>query len=246
MRGFSICQYLFLGTLLACRPLPTSQGYESDQLRITSLSEHSWLHTSYLQTQSFGRVPCNGLIVIDDGEALILETPTNDSISAALIEWVADQGAKVIGVVVHHYHVDCLGGLPAFHQRGIPSYANAATIPLAEAEGWELPQEGFDSLLRLTVGAEEVEIRFFGEGHTEDNITTYLKGDQVLFGGCLLKSMGAGKGNLNDATPDEWSATIARVQAAYPEVKQVVPGHGMPGGPELLGFTREMFEEEGE
>ena len=67
-----------------------------------------------------------------------------------------------------------------------------------------------------------------------------------LFGGCLLKSMGAGKGNLNDATPDEWSTTIARIQAAYPAVQTVVPGHGEPGGPELLGFTKEMFEEEGE
>ncbi|MCK0206070.1 MBL fold metallo-hydrolase [Ornithobacterium rhinotracheale] len=57
----------------------------------------------------------------------------------------------------------------------------------------------------------------------------YFPKDQVLFGGCLVKELGAGKGNLSDAFPKEWSATIQKVKHAYPEAKIVVPGHGKIG-----------------
>ena len=38
---------------------------------------------------------------------------------------------------------------------------------------------------------------------------------------------------------------MAVVQRVYPEVEHVVPGHGAPGGPELLEHTRRMTEEHG-
>ncbi len=38
----------------------------------------------------------------------------------------------------------------------------------------------------------------------------------------------------------DWAASIARVQAAYPDARLVLPGHGDAGGPELLAHTREL------
>ena len=40
---------------------------------------------------------------------------------------------------------------------------------------------------------------YFGEGHTKDNIMGYFTEDQALFGGCLIKKVGASKGYLGDA-----------------------------------------------
>ncbi len=72
---------------------------------------------------------------------------------------------------------------------------------------------------------------------------TYIPGEKVLFGGCLIKEVGAGKGNLGDANTEEWPDTVRKIKQAYPEVKYVVPGHGKVGGLELLDYTIGRFEE---
>ena len=43
--------------------------YDSKTLKIIQISEHTYQHISYLESPSFGRVACNGLIVADAGEA---------------------------------------------------------------------------------------------------------------------------------------------------------------------------------
>ena len=45
------------------------------------------------------------------------------------------------------------------------------------------------------------------------------------------------KGNLADAEIDAWSETVSDVKKAYPELKHVVPGHGLSGGVDLLEYT---------
>ncbi|MGE0492978.1 MAG: MBL fold metallo-hydrolase [Vulcanimicrobiota bacterium] len=82
-----------------------------------------------------------------------------------------------------------------------------------------------------------------GRGHSFDNVVTYLPAEKVLFGGCLLKARGAGKGNLADADVAAWPTTVAAVRQAFAEAEFVVPGHGRWGGPELLDYTIEMFSQ---
>lgn len=69
--------------------------------------------------------------------------------------------------------------------------------------GLPLPQQGFDSFLELEVGGESVYVDFLGEGHTCDNVIGYFPLEDIMFGGCLIKEVGAGKGNLAEANPDE-------------------------------------------
>jgi hypothetical protein len=38
--------------------------------------------------------------------------------------------------------------------------------------------------------------KFFGEGHTKDNVVAYFLSEKILFGGCLLKELEASKGYL--------------------------------------------------
>ena len=38
--------------------------YQTEKLIITQISENSFVHTSFLQTNDFGNVPCNGLIAV--------------------------------------------------------------------------------------------------------------------------------------------------------------------------------------
>lgn len=222
---------------------PTGLPYQSEELEIQQLSPHTYRHISFLTTEQYGKVACNGLIVLQDGEALVLDAPTNNTASEELISWIEQQGAEVTGVVANHFHIDCLGGLDAFHNQAIPSYAHTETIRLAQADGGTLPQQGFDKQLELPVGKGRVINAHLGPGHTPDNLVHYYPTDRVLFGGCMIKSVGAGKGNLADANVAEWSNTVAEVKQVFAKAKIIVPGHGKAGGPELLDFTMALFRE---
>ena len=82
-----------------------------------------------------------------------------------------------------------------------------------------------------------------GEGHTRDNVVAYVPSDRVLFGGCLIKELGANEGYVGDANTEAWSETVARVKRNFPEVQTVIPGHGKIGNAELLDYTILMFED---
>lgn len=217
--------------------------YETETLKVEQIAKNTFIHTSFLPTESYGKVACNGMLVVENREAIVIDTPIDATASEELLEWIDDNlYGEVIGVVVTHFHVDCLGGLTTFHANKIPSYAHQKTIELATAQEVVAPQNGFTESLVLEVGGLPLINRYFGEGHTVDNIVSYFPEDEVLFGGCLIKSLGFGKGNLADAKVENWSNTVQKVKSAFPDVRIVVPGHGRHGNQELLNYTIEMFE----
>ncbi len=228
---------------LGCTSQKKTVAYSSDTLKIVALSKNSFRHISYLSTNDFGKVACNGYIYLKNGQAIVVDTPTDDATANELIRWISEEKKHTLkAVVINHFHNDCLGGLGAFHSEGVPSYANKATITLAKKEDVPIPQNGFDTQLALNIGGAIVLNRYFGEAHTTDNIVTYVASEELLFGGCMVKSLNAKKGYLGDANTNEWSATIAKIKTAYPGLKIVIPGHGNPGGMELLNYTETLFE----
>lgn len=217
--------------------------HRSAQLIVTQLSPQSYIHTSFHQTNDFGQVPCNGLVVFDGAEAVVFDTPTKDSSALELIRWIQDEmRCSVKAVVPTHFHVDCLGGLNAFHTAGIASYANERTRELAAAAGETVPQNGFADSVVLMAGTEPVLVKYLGEGHTADNVVGYFARDRVLFGGCLIKELNASKGYLGDANVAAWPATVLRVKEAFPHARSVVPGHGAAGDQRLLDYTIALFK----
>lgn len=115
---------------------------------------------------------------------------------------------------------------------------------MSEADGLQPPQIGFETYLEIEVGNKKVFNEYFGEGHTTDNIVSYFPNDEVLFGGCLIKTLGASKGYVGDANVLEWSNTVKAVNSKYGSAKIIIPGHGKPGGSELLDYTIELFKTE--
>lgn len=243
---FKSCLIIFLiVSVLGCKTQQFTSNYESDQLKVEQLTENTFRHISYLATESYGKVACNGMIVIDNNEAIVFDTPTNDSDAKELIDWITNTlKCKPIGIVVTHFHVDCLGGLNEFHQRKIPSYASLKTIELAKASNSQIPQKGFDNYLEVKVGTKKVINEFLGAGHTIDNVVSYFPNEKVLFGGCLIKKMNASKGYLGDANISEWSNTVKAVKSKYGDAKVIIPGHGKPGDIKLLDYTIELFKTE--
>lgn len=217
--------------------------YKSNDLTINQLGQNSFEHTTFLQTNDFGKVPCNGLIVRSNNETIVFDTPSDDNTSLELIQWIKDSlHCKINAIIPTHFHNDCLGGLKAFHDNNIPSYAYFKTIDLAKEKNFAVPQNSFRDSLILKVGNENIIAKFFGEGHTKDNIVGYFPGDYILFGGCLIKEINATKGFLGDANVAEWSATVEKVKKGYPAVKIIIPGHGAYGNTKLLDYTIKLFK----
>jgi metallo-beta-lactamase class B len=252
---------ILVGAFSACTPAPKSPSpkvgegllgaqaslrtvYKSAQLTVTPVSPHAYQHISYMQTQDFGKVSCNGMVVLNGGEAVVFDSPADTQSAQELLRFVTDSlHSRITAVVPTHFHADCVGGLEAFFAAGIPVHVSNKTIALLKKKGKSFsgPLLPFTDSLVLPLGNQKVEARYFGAGHTTDNIVGYYGPEEVLFGGCLIKAVGAKKGNLEDADTVAWSQTVSSLKAAYPRVKVVIPGHEQTGGAELLDYTVELF-----
>lgn len=251
MKKISGILFLFVAIItLSCHPQKSAVArnkivYKSDDLTIIQLSDNVYQHISLLNTDSFGKVECNGMIVKDGNETVIFDTPVDDKSSAELISWIKnDLHANINAVIPTHFHNDCLGGLKEFTKNNIPSYSNNKTVELAKENGSNIPTHGFDHELTLNVGSQKVYAKFLGEGHTRDNVVGYFPKENAMFGGCLIKEVDATKGYLGDANVQAWSATVEKVKKTYPGTKIIIPGHGKIGGVELLDYTIKLFKTE--
>lgn len=219
-----------------------SKVYESESLFIEQINENIYRHVSYLSTESFGKVACNGMIYKNSGEAIVFDTPTNNEVAAELLDWlIVEKKLNVKAVVIGHAHEDCMGGIASFHKRGIPSYSGTMTQEFAKEKALTIPENGFQQSLELKIGTQKVICTYLGKGHTYDNIVSYVKAEKALFGGCLIKAVGGSKGYVGEADVAAWPVSVKKVKASFPEVELVIPGHGKPGGAELLDYTIELF-----
>ncbi len=230
-------------TSFACKALD-SIDYKTEKLSIYKISDNVYRHVSYLQVDGFGKVSCNGMVVINNQEAVVFDTPANTDSAEELISHLAQKGIRIKAIIATHFHEDCVGGLKTFHSHHIASYAHKKTIVLLKEKEptSERPENTFADSFKLKVGDKKVEVAFPGEGHTIDNVVGYFPDEQILFGGCLVKEIGASKGNLADANTQAWASSVKKIKLLYPNVKIVIPGHGKPGGVELLDYTIGLFK----
>ncbi len=239
----NIFRFVILLLFLGCQNRKP-ENYISEVLEVHKISDRVYRHVSFLDTDSFGKVSCNGMIIVNGGEAVVFDTPTTATASTELIDWIVNSlNCKIIAILPTHFHSDCLGGIATFHERNISSYAHKRTIEYANENIKNTPKNEFETQLELMVGGKKIIAEFFGEGHTKDNIIGYFQEEKVIFGGCLIKSLNAQKGYLGDANVKDWSSTVRKLKAKYGGARIVIPGHGKVGGIDLLDYTINLFED---
>jgi metallo-beta-lactamase class B len=174
----------------------------------------------------------------------MVDTPMDNDKTERLVRYLEDAlPVEVVKLLVGHFHDDCMGGLEYLQQIGVSSAANVMTVDKCVALGLPVPDTPFRESMVFDFNGERMECRYFGPGHTPDNITVYIPDKQVLFGGCLIRSQqSTSLGNLSDAVVGQWDATVEKIAEAYPDIRIVVPGHGDAAGPELLQHTIRLVE----
>jgi len=222
-----------ISILIAC--CSTTYGQEvnlSENLKVVQLAEHTYLHTGNDN---------NGIVVIHNGEAILVSTPEKEEETQRLLDWVIDQDLKIVAYIIDRWHPDAMGGINAVHRAGIKTYANELTRRICREKGLTVPQVGFYPELELTAGEVKIIAHYLGAAHTEDGIFVWVPEDRILFGGNSVRSVGGWYGNIGDADLKEWPQTIMKVKECYGDARIVIPGHGKYGGTELLDYTIDMY-----
>jgi metallo-beta-lactamase class B len=215
-------------------------------IQLIRLQDSIFVHMTFHTSANIDRFPSNGLVVIKNGQAIMVDTPMDNDKTERLVRYLEDSLHVVLTkLIIGHFHDDCLGGLEYLQIKGIESIANHMTVEKCRELGLPVPSTPFKDSLTVDLQGEQIECRYLGGGHTFDNITVWIPSKKILFGGCLVRSSRSNNlGNLTDAVVDQWDVTIKKLMAQYPDVETVIPGHGDFGSEELLTHTLELVERE--
>jgi metallo-beta-lactamase class B len=214
----------------------------SDDLELLRISKNAFIHVSYVNSPTFGRYSSNGLVFINGNEAFLFDTPTDEQLTIALVEWLREKmKVEIRGFAPNHWHEDCMGGLGYLNKQGTTSYANSRTIDIARQKDLPVPVKGFDDTLTVELGDRNIHLYYPGAAHSMDNIVAWIPSEKILFAGCMCKSLeSTNLGNTADGDLKEYASTIRKVMNEFPDAKVVVPGHGKAGGMELLTHTAKL------
>ncbi|MFI1996209.1 MBL fold metallo-hydrolase [Actinoplanes sp. NPDC020271] len=189
----------------------------------------------------------NSYLVESDDGVVLVDASLLLSDSRALAERVAEVGKPLLGVFVTHAHPDHFNGLPVVAGDGVPVYASAevadtiARIAEPKRAQWqpvygdEWPDKHRVPDHRLSDGevVDLAGLRFtlHTAGAAESHADSYVVLDDRVFIGDL--AFPGVHSYTADGHTGDWLATLDRLVTEL-EGRTLLPGHGTPGGVELL------------
>lgn len=223
----SFCLLLLANIVCADEPLP--------ELAIKKIEDGVYLYTAYEKIKGWGLVGSNGLVVVDNKDAYLIDTPISATDTEKLVQWIDAQGFTAKASISTHFHSDSTGGIAFLNSKSIPTYASKLTNKLLKNKGEAQASYSFAKNPFWLLN-KKIEVFYPGAGHTSDNVVVWLAEPKILFGGCFVKPEGLG--NLGDAVIADWPASAEKLIARYGTAKLVVPGHGKVGDASLLDKTK--------
>lgn len=240
----------------------------STELKINKLIDQVWV-----VTHSFPWESNSLIIKASDKELILIDTPYTNEATEQMLQFIEKEiKPKKITAILTGFHVDNLGGTGCLLQHHIPVYGSDRTCQLMDERSaqtqklmltwlqkpgqekyrnayaemkFEKPDHIFpiEKGLFLKKGKLSFEVYFPGESHSPDNLTVYIKELNLLFGGCMIKSMESPNlGFTGDANLSEWPVSVKKVQEKYSRAKWVIPHHGGWGDTSLLQHTLDLFK----
>ena len=211
----------------------------NDHLHLIKLTDNAWIHVSYLNGFT-----CNGLLITENGNAFLFDTPSYDSTTVELTNYVRDiLRLKIVGFVTNDWHIDSQGGLGVINKLGILSYSSEMTREIAKSKELPFTTIGFKDSLKINFESKTIELYYLGAAHTMDNIVAWIPSEQILFASCMVKTLLQNNlGFTGDGDIHAYTETMKKVCKKFPEAKYVIPGHGEHGGFDLLTHTLELAE----
>lgn len=232
-----------LAMIFILLPALALAGKEDGKLDIAAFADNVWLYHSHMKTDDWGLVSSNGLVVVDQGDAYIIDTPWSEQDTLDLLAWIETQGFTPKASITTHFHLDRSAGISVLNERNIDTWASRQTNQLLAQQGWAKASHEFEGdEFSLLDGV--IEAYYPGPGHAMDNIVVWLPQAKILDGGCMIREISTTSlGHTNDGSVPDWANSVEKVIQRYPQVEAVIPGHGQPGGAELLDHTQELTKQ---
>ncbi len=195
---------------------------------------------------------CNNIIIEMKDYLIVVDANFPSGAKAAMADARRISRKPIKYVFDTHHHGDHLYGNPLWTQAGATTLAFAGVgeelkrleparwmeaaktrpdVAELKRDGPEPPKQDInENLFVLNDGSRKVEFRHFGWAHTKGDGFVYLPKEQVLCTGDAVVN-GAYNATM-DADIANWPSVLAA--ASKLKVKTVLPGHGVPGGKDLI------------
>ena len=190
----------------------------------------------------------NAGLIASEGQVALVDTAATEERARRLRELALGVATAPPTVIVNtHSHGDHTFGnfvfgeaLVVAHERTRVEAADAGLhlTTLWPDVSWgalelSLPSLTYRDRMTLHVGHTVAELHHFGPAHTCDDTVVWLPEQRVLFAGDLV---------MSGVTPFVMMGSVSGSRAAIDRLREfdartIVPGHGPPGGPELLDVT---------
>lgn len=226
---FVVCIFFLCSIAAAEESLP--------DLKIEKLEEGVYVHTSFEEVKGWGVVSKHGLVVLENTNAYLIDTPMTVKDTEKLVNWFVERGYKIKGSISSHFHGDSTAGIEWLNSQSIPTYASELTNELLKKDGKAQAKNSFSGVSYWLV-KNKIEVFYPGPGHTQDNVVVWLPEKKILFGGCFVKPDGLGY--LGDANLEAWPKSAKILMSKYGKAKLVVPSHSEIGDASLLKRTWEQ------
>jgi glyoxylase-like metal-dependent hydrolase (beta-lactamase superfamily II) len=195
--------------------------------------------------------PGGGLVIIDVQRDLVH--------AAQALAAVKMVGKPVRAILVTHAHPDHYTGIGLFRQAfpGVPVYSSKATAdairndtyganageqadaPDITPRDFVAPGITFDSDTTLQIDGLTIITRELGAGESPATTAYYLPSTRELFTGDVI--LNRLHGPLREAHTGQWLGIIDRLDAMYPNVTIVHPGHGASGPKEPMFDDERLY-----
>ena len=201
------------------------------------VGDRVWIRRYESLDQTIGVVGgASGLVVID--------TRANHRLADTLRDELRQLSGSVVAVVNTHGHWDHAFGNARFEPIPIWGHVRCATMIIEQGEEMrsrlveEYPGEAeqfrevvltpptvlIDDAATLDLGDRQIQLRYLGRGHTDNDIVITVPDAAILFAGDLLENAPAP--GFGDSYPIAWADTGAALLEMVDGA--VVPGHGDP------------------
>lgn len=199
---------------------------QSKRLEIKHLTGNFYIYITYNDFKGT-LYPANSMYVVTKDGVVMIDTPWDESQMLPLLDSIERKHhKKVVMSISTHFHADRTAGLNILRAKGIKTYSSVKTWELCKKFKEQEAEYHFTKDTTFKVGEYTIKTFYPGEGHAPDNIMVSFDKEEVLYGGCFIKSTeSTDVGNLSDANPKEWENSLARAIRKYPTPKYVIPGH---------------------
>ena len=246
----SLIAFLAATTLATWAPAMTQNHSSIQTVLQTKTGVWTYPGTGTVNTYWI-ETPGGGLVVIDVQRDLVHAAQALAAVKAV--------GKRVRAILVTHAHPDHYTGLGLFRQAfpGVPVYSSKATAdairndtyganageqtdaPDITPRDFVAPGITFDVDTTLQIDGLTIITRELGAGEAPATTAYYLPSTRELFTGDVI--LNRLHGPLREAHSGQWLGIIDRLDAMYPNVTIVHPGHGASGPKEPMFDDERLY-----